>query len=282
MPNPILFQGLTAEQAQATADVHRANGATAEIVPGQGGLFTVKVTLAAAAGTNADQARAGAPAQAGANADNAQAGANAADQAQATNTSLPVLSRQAWPRDPQELDSFYGNPRGIEGGANPAWEAENLVTFTFPWRIKGEQTYRIHKKVRDSLLRVLHAIDACCGHDQTKIESHHLHETGGTYVFRTNRNNPRALSNHSRGIAIDLAPDENPNRSPWVEDATHLPRFVIEAFKSEGWRWGGDFNTTKDAMHFEAVFDQHHDQPPVPAPKPGALQPQPAQSQTGV
>src|SRR5262249_49517193 len=40
------------------------------------------------------------------------------------------------------------------------------------------------------------------------------------------------------------------------------------AFKQEGWRWGGDFSVTKDAMHFEAVFDQHHDQAPVPAPKP--------------
>jgi hypothetical protein len=224
---------------------------------------------AAGAGANAGQAQTSGEAQMGGQ---PQAGGKAADQAQTTLSSLPMLSRQAWPRDPQELDAFYGDPRGSGGGPNPAWEAENLVTFTFPWRIKGPQSYRIHKKVRASLLRVLNAIDSFYGHDQRRIESHHLHETGGTYVFRTNRNNPRALSNHSRGIAIDLAPDQNPNRSAWVEDATHLPRFVIQAFKAEGWRWGGDFNKTKDAMHFEAVFDQHHHQPPVPAPKPGELQ----------
>ena len=181
---------------------------------------------------------------------------------------FPSLSRQAWPHDPAELDTFYGNPRGFDG-ANPAWEAASLTTFTFPWRIKsGGQSGRIHRKVKPSLDRVLAAVWDHVGHDQTKIDAAHLSEFGGSYVFRANRNNPAALSNHARGIAIDLAPDENPNRQAWVDDGRHLPRFVVEAFKQEGWRWGGDFSGTKDAMHFEAVFDQHHDQQPVPAPKP--------------
>lgn len=185
------------------------------------------------------------------------------------------LSRQNWPHDPAELDAFYGDPRGAGGGPNPAWEAANLVSFTFPWHEKGAQSYKIHKKCLASLDRILNAIWDHAGHDQAKITAAHLDETGGTYAFRANRNNPAALSNHSRGIAIDLAPDSNPNRKAWVEDGTMLPRWVIQIFKAEGWRWGGDFNTTKDAMHFEAVFDQHHDQPPVPAPVagPGPLVP---------
>jgi hypothetical protein len=183
-------------------------------------------------------------------------------------TYFPSLSRQTWPHDPHELDAVYDDPRGLSG-ANPAWEAANLVTFTFPWRVKsGGQSGRIHKKAKPSLDRVLGAIWDYVGHDQTKIDAAHLSEFGGSYVFRANRNNPAALSNHARGIAIDLAPEENPNRAPWVDDGKHLPRFVIEAFKQEGWRWGGDFSGTKDAMHFEAVFDQHHDQAPVPAPIP--------------
>lgn len=185
------------------------------------------------------------------------------------------LSRQDWPHDPEGLNAFYGNPTGL-GGADPAWEAANLVTFSFPWHIKGAQSYRFHKKALPSLMRVLNAIWDYVGRDQTKITFYHLDETGGTYAYRANRNNPNALSNHARGIAIDLAPDENPNRAAWVDQAPpHLPRFVIEAFKQEGWRWGGDFNVTKDAMHFEAVYDQHHDQPPVPAPT-GAPIPSPA------
>lgn len=180
------------------------------------------------------------------------------------------LSRQNWPHDPAELDAFYGDPRGAGGGPNPAWEAANLVSFTFPWHEKGAQSYKIHKKCLASLDRILNAIWDHAGHDQAKITAAHLDETGGTYAFRANRNNPAVLSNHSRGIAIDLAPDSNPNRKAWVEDGTMLPRWVIQIFKAEGWRWGGDFNSTKDAMHFEAVFDQHHDQPPVPAPVVGS------------
>ena len=179
----------------------------------------------------------------------------------------PSLSRQAWPHDPAELDAFYGDPRGSGGNANPAWEAENLVNFTFPWKIKGGSgTYKIHKRVKPSLDRVLAAIWLHAGQSQAVIDAAHLNEFGGSYVYRPNRNNPAALSNHARGIALDLAPDENPNRQKWVEDGTHLPRWAIEKFKAEGWRWGGDYNSTPDAMHFEAVYDAHHDQQPVPAP----------------
>jgi hypothetical protein len=177
-----------------------------------------------------------------------------------------MLSRQDWPHDPQQLDGFYGNPRGFSG-ANPQWEAENLTTFSFPWQIRsGGQVGRIHQKVKPSLVRVLQAIWDRVGHDQTEIAQAGLDEFGGSYNYRQNRNNPAALSNHARGIALDLAPSRNPNGAAWLEGGAMLPRFVIEAFKAEGWRWGGDFGGTKDPMHFEAVFDQHHDQPPVPAP----------------
>lgn len=183
-------------------------------------------------------------------------------------TAFPGLTRQSWPVDPSGKDAFYGNPRGPGGGASVEWEAANLTTFTYPWHEQGAQSYRIHVKVKPSLMRVLNAIWDYVGHDQAKIAAAHINETGGTYDFRANVNNPSQLSNHSYGIAVDLAPDENPNRKPWVDDGTMLPRWVIEAFKAEGWRWGGDFSGVKDAMHFEAVFDQHHDQPPVPAPAP--------------
>src|SRR5262252_4027917 len=112
---------------------------------------------------------------------------------------FPSLSRQTWPHDPQELDAFYGDPRGLSG-ANPAWEAANLVTFTFPWRTRP-QSGRIHRRAKASLDRVLAAIWDQVGHDQTKIDAAHLSEFGGSYVFRANRNNPAALS--KRGIAID-------------------------------------------------------------------------------
>jgi hypothetical protein len=45
-----------------------------------------------------------------------------------------------------------------------------------------------------------------------------------------------------------------------------LPRPVIDAFLAEGWCWGGDFNVTKDPMHFQATFNAHSD-----APQPNSL-----------
>jgi hypothetical protein len=45
MSEPFLFQGLTAGEAQSTAEAHRAKGATAEIVPGQGVLSRSKLCI---------------------------------------------------------------------------------------------------------------------------------------------------------------------------------------------------------------------------------------------
>ena len=179
---------------------------------------------------------------------------------------MATLSRQDWPHDPGELDAFYGNPRGPGGKADPAWEAANLVDITFPWKLKGgQQTWKIHKRCLAAVDLALQTAWDHVGHDQAKIAAAHLDEFGGSYVYRANRNDASKLSNHSYGIALDFAPDENPNRSAWKDDGTMLPKWFIEIWKTLGFRWGGDFTTTKDAMHFEAVFDQHHDQPPVPA-----------------
>lgn len=47
MADPIIFSGLTQEQADATAQFHRDNGATAEVVPDGATLFAVRVTYPA-------------------------------------------------------------------------------------------------------------------------------------------------------------------------------------------------------------------------------------------
>lgn len=46
MANPIIFRGLTEEQANATAEVQRSTGAKAEVIPDGTGTFSVRVTLA--------------------------------------------------------------------------------------------------------------------------------------------------------------------------------------------------------------------------------------------
>jgi hypothetical protein len=172
------------------------------------------------------------------------------------------LTKQIWPHEvvPASLDAFYGNPRGPDG-VNPQWAAANLTTFTFPWKVKGSQTHPCHVKVKASLDRILAWCWDHVGRDQAKIDAAHLDEFSGSFNYRPNVNQPSKLSLHSYGIALDFAAAENPNGKAWVDNGVMLPRWFISAFLAEGWSWGGDFNVTKDPMHFQATFNSHPDAP---------------------
>lgn len=74
------------------------------------------------------------------------------------------------------------------------------------------------------------------------------------FNYRPNRNNPNSLSNHSSATAIDLDATEHPNAVP--TSRTFTTREIAEVHKIldelEGTvDWGGDYNRTPDAMHFE-------------------------------
>jgi len=73
-----------------------------------------------------------------------------------------------------------------------------------------------------------------------------------TYAWRANVNNPSERSTHSFGITVDLNPDDNPNyKSKAKPCKSDLPSVLVNAFKNNGFRWGGDYRTRCDAMHFE-------------------------------
>jgi hypothetical protein len=57
-------------------------------------------------------------------------------------------------------------------------------------------------------------------------------------------------SEHSRGTAIDINAVHNPMGSTLRTD---MPWWVPVVAKKWGLRWGGDYTTRKDAMHFEYV-----------------------------
>ena len=58
-------------------------------------------------------------------------------------------------------------------------------------------------------------------------------------------NNP---SNHSWGLAVDINAPSNPYTSPLVTD---MPGWMPDLWNEYGFRWGGDYSGSKDAMHYE-------------------------------
>lgn len=58
-------------------------------------------------------------------------------------------------------------------------------------------------------------------------------------------NNP---SNHSWGLAVDINAPSNPYTSPLVTD---MPDWMPDLWNAYGFRWGGDYSGSKDAMHYE-------------------------------
>jgi hypothetical protein len=77
-------------------------------------------------------------------------------------------------------------------------------------------------------------------------------------------------SEHAYGRAVDINPVQNPqvtsggevvpargrryaDRSLAVPGMIHAGDEVVAAFESIGWRWGGNFSSTKDYQHFSAT-----------------------------
>lgn len=148
-----------------------------------------------------------------------------------------------WPNSDQDsLRKFYGQPG----------DESNLVTvdFPFPTFYEGKvvKKFRCHKKVADSLLRVLKNINLKYGKNREIMEE--AEDYGGVYNFR-NKRGATTLSVHAWGAAIDLDADDNTFRDSWPMKAD-MPLEVMEEFAKEGWLGAGAF-WGYDAMHFQAT-----------------------------
>jgi hypothetical protein len=163
-----------------------------------------------------------------------------------------------WPTE-RAMTAFYGDPDpDRDGKPNAKWEANNLVMLPAPWAMKidmGDQgiiqikRIRLHKLVAPSLGRVFEALKELFPL-QAQLDGVGLNWFGGAYVFR-NKRGLTTRSTHAFGAAIDLSPARNPLGKRWSPGMMD-PRVVVE-FKREGWRWGGDFKSRPDCMHFQAT-----------------------------
>lgn len=148
-----------------------------------------------------------------------------------------------WPSsDVQSLTRFYGSPG----------DESNLVSLEFPFRTfyagRPVARFRCHKKVADSLSRILHQLRDLYG-SNTKIMDP-VSDYGGCFNFRPKRGG-NSWSLHAWGAAIDLDADDNTFRDPWPQKSD-MPFEVMEVFAREGWVCaGGEWGY--DAMHFQAT-----------------------------
>ena len=70
------------------------------------------------------------------------------------------------------------------------------------------------------------------------------------YAYRMVRGNPTKLSCHSSGTAIDLNATKHPLGKAGTFPIEKIPMIRALA-KKYGLKWGGDFKTRPDDMHFE-------------------------------
>lgn len=148
-----------------------------------------------------------------------------------------------WPDDNEvALVRFYGE----------AGNEANLASFDFPFPMfyEGRRVLRsrCHRKVKDSLLRILSEIGTRWIDRRGIMEE--AEDYGGIFNFRQMRGG-NAPSRHSWGIAIDIDPDDNGNHTRWPEHAD-MPLEIMEAFAREGWMSAGAF-WGRDGMHFQAT-----------------------------
>lgn len=170
----------------------------------------------------------------------------------------------SWPTQRAVLDgkSVFGEPTGKNGLLSPEWERNNLTMVAVPFKMKmGDlkiTRIRMNKACAPSLSRVLSNLLDAAGGRQVDLDYWGVTAFGGSFAYRPMRG-LRTLSMHAYGCAIDLDPARN-----GLGDRT--PRFsefpqVLEAFRSEGWRWGGDWDGDGltsderrcDGMHWQAT-----------------------------
>jgi hypothetical protein len=163
----------------------------------------------------------------------------------------------AWPKQSQ-CDSFYGNPRGVNGRASAKWEGASLTLIQPPFKIYflGKPAkMRVHRKCADGFMAWLEAVWANAGKDAKIIKAWGMDNYAGAYNFRAMRGG-RALSMHSYGCAVDFDAPRNGQYDRTPHFAT-LREQVVAPFLKIGGVWGGDWNGNGDSLDERACDGMH-------------------------
>lgn len=167
------------------------------------------------------------------------------------------------PQNRAEVYQIYGDP-GTVAKPKGAFKKRLVVARDLPglWN-KGSGRLYVHELMEPYLREALRRCELVgCLDEITKM---------GCYVLRHQRHDAkRPLSYHSWGIAVDINPEQNrakrllapvtPHcgawRDLWPEGVSQR---LVDAFKSVGFSWGGDWQGFVDPMHFELVMRPSRD-----------------------
>ncbi len=155
-----------------------------------------------------------------------------------------MSARHPWPKSDQDsLSYFYGAP-----GDESEHVQQSVRGLGLLYDGRPVNAITCHRRVAMSLYTVLRNVRGLL--DRKPGLPDVLAQYAGCYNNRPMRGSSTP-SLHARAAAIDLAPDDNGNRTSWPA-ASHMPLEVMEIFASEGWLSAGAF-WGRDAMHFQAT-----------------------------
>jgi len=148
-----------------------------------------------------------------------------------------------------EIESKYGRPdHDGDGICDIRWMATNLRIFLLPypmrisWKPKQfVSKIQAHKLVGDAICDALE--EAFKKVTVDLMRNNRWDYWGGCFNFRRNKHDPKKLSTHSWGIAVDL----NPHLCPMGNEKDNQPREISEAFMERGFYW-----VPGDWMHAQA------------------------------
>ncbi|MPZ52955.1 MAG: hypothetical protein GEU79_09530 [Acidimicrobiia bacterium] len=135
----------------------------------------------------------------------------------------------------------------------------NLVEWELP--SSGGATEWVHERVKPSLDRVTRAL-------ANHARNGDVYEIRGEYSWGFAPRAIRAggsISFHSFGTALDINADTNPYRTDG-RLITDMPQWFVESFRNHGFCWGGDWESTKDTMHYSYMGPIPGGLAQIPAP----------------
>ncbi len=133
---------------------------------------------------------------------------------------------------------------GVGGRINPdpVW----VSSYITPWSYK-QIKMKVNRLIAPALTRVFQKLDAL-GMVAGPVYWIRNKDTA-CYVPRHKMWDPaRNLSEHAYGLAVDVNWTTNP-----LGGSTDYPPGFVNAWKSEGFVWGGDWTSPKDYMHYQKL-----------------------------